>query len=138
FFAGSALSLFGRPQDRLSHVLVSEELESDRDFYYPAPGERTSASADAVVLAEIPFVRLRDWIPDQASRLSYAAAVQGTQERLDTAELAFDIPAGRIRASAKDLRLAFADAAFLLWLAERKKSGLPPLRCPSDGAPEPE
>lgn len=35
FFAGYALTLYGRPQDRLSHVLVSSEFESHPDFYYP-------------------------------------------------------------------------------------------------------
>lgn len=36
FFLGYALSLFGRAQDRLSHVLVSDPFEHNRDFYYPA------------------------------------------------------------------------------------------------------
>lgn len=35
FFVGYALSLFGRAQDRLSHVLVSDPFESLTDFYYP-------------------------------------------------------------------------------------------------------
>lgn len=33
FFMGYALSLYGRPQDRLSHVLVSAPFESNHDFY---------------------------------------------------------------------------------------------------------
>ena len=34
FYVGYALSLYGRSQDRLSHVLVTPaELESNRDFY---------------------------------------------------------------------------------------------------------
>lgn len=33
FYAGYALSLFGRPQDRLSHVLVSAEFECNPDFF---------------------------------------------------------------------------------------------------------
>ncbi|MEY4588657.1 MAG: hypothetical protein RL497_733 [Pseudomonadota bacterium] len=37
FYVGYALSLFGRPQDQLSHVLVSEDYESNRDFFYPTP-----------------------------------------------------------------------------------------------------
>ncbi len=68
FYAGYALSLFGRPQDRLSHVLVSEGYESLRDFFYPTPttrviydrdGKSLDASKAQVWLAEIPFVRLR-------------------------------------------------------------------------------
>lgn len=72
FFAGYALSLCGRPQDRLSHVLVSPEFESHREFFFPPREPRVLIShnqervstADAVVeLADIPFVRLRDRAP---------------------------------------------------------------------------
>ena len=37
FYVGYALSLFGRAQDRLSHVLVPPSLELRPDFFYPAP-----------------------------------------------------------------------------------------------------
>ena len=45
FFAGYALTLYGRPQDRLSHVLVSSEFESHPDFYYPTPYPRVIHTA---------------------------------------------------------------------------------------------
>ncbi|WP_020560074.1 CRISPR-associated ring nuclease Csm6 [Thiofilum flexile] len=54
YYLGYALSLFGRMQDRLSHVLVDENLTT-RDFFYPPP-----ASDIPVLLADIPFVRLRE------------------------------------------------------------------------------
>ncbi len=75
YYLGYALSLYGRPQDRLSHVLVSDPYETNRDFYYPTPYERPIHSkrgdkeitVDArnarVELADIPFVRLRDGLP---------------------------------------------------------------------------
>src|SRR5437867_2500290 len=37
FYAGYALSFFGRPQDQLSHVLVSAPYESNDQFFYPTP-----------------------------------------------------------------------------------------------------
>ncbi|MEJ2445061.1 MAG: CRISPR-associated ring nuclease Csm6 [Exilibacterium sp.] len=40
FYIGYALSLFGRPQDRLSHVLVNSEYESLKNFFYPTPEKR--------------------------------------------------------------------------------------------------
>lgn len=73
FYLGYALSLFGRSQDRLSHVLVSSPFESNRDFFYPTPEERVihtpdgravDASDAEVVLANIPFVRLRDGLQE--------------------------------------------------------------------------
>ena len=77
FYAGYALSLFGRARDRLSHVLVSAEYESLSEFYYPTPKSHTiSTKSDSnkkldaalaeVFLAEIPFVRLRGFLPDGA------------------------------------------------------------------------
>ena len=34
---GYAMSLFGRPGDLLTHVLVSDPYEHVRNFYYPTP-----------------------------------------------------------------------------------------------------
>ncbi|WP_051543561.1 CRISPR-associated ring nuclease Csm6 [Thiothrix lacustris] len=54
YYLGYAISLFGRMQDRMSHVLV-DESRIRRDFFYPTP------NADiAIILADIPFVRLRE------------------------------------------------------------------------------
>lgn len=43
FYAGYALSLHGRAQDRLSHVLVEEEFEFITDFFYPTPSTQVIA-----------------------------------------------------------------------------------------------
>jgi len=71
YFVGYALSLFGRSQDRLSHVLVSQPFESQREFYYPSRDEcpihvqqngkevAYDCRTAQVDLAWIPFVRLR-------------------------------------------------------------------------------
>lgn len=54
YYMGYAMSLYGRMQDRLSHVLVDESLIS-RNFFYPQPHETIE-----IMLANVPFVRLRD------------------------------------------------------------------------------
>jgi CRISPR-associated protein (TIGR02584 family) len=64
-YAGYALSLFGRKQDRLSHLLVSTPFESSYEFFYPTPyphvisiqgdKELADASSAQVGLSEIPF-----------------------------------------------------------------------------------
>jgi len=67
-----AMQLFGRKQDRLTHVLIwPPELESDKNFYFP-PGEPRDIHTSAgkiidwnevrVDFAEIPFIRLRPMI----------------------------------------------------------------------------
>jgi len=69
YYFGYAMSLFGRDQDCLSHVLISEGYENLQDFYYPSAtqppvtsrdGRTLETSAAEVVLADIPFVRLSD------------------------------------------------------------------------------
>jgi hypothetical protein len=41
FYLGSALQLFGRPWDKLYHVLVSPEFESHPEFYYKPRKDRS-------------------------------------------------------------------------------------------------
>ncbi len=71
FYIGYALSLFGRRQDKLSHVLVEEAFENNREFFYPPKdtallnteqGMKDASQAE-VMLAEIPFVRMREGMP---------------------------------------------------------------------------
>lgn len=73
FYLGYAFSMFARPQDRLSHVLVSSPFESHPDFFFPPKNARRLSTRDnqhidtrdaVVTLAEIPFVRLRHGLPD--------------------------------------------------------------------------
>jgi CRISPR-associated protein (TIGR02584 family) len=80
FYLGYAMSLFGRRQDSLSHVLISKGYESLRDFWYPslkqgqlhgydgkplltADGMPLMPSDAKVTLAPIPFVRHRHDLP---------------------------------------------------------------------------
>lgn len=91
FYLGYALSLFARPQDTLSHVLVSEPYESNWDFFYPSPhqqqlvtasGETLDASKAVVMLAEIPLVRLRAGLPNDLliGNVQYSQAVAAAQK----------------------------------------------------------
>ncbi|MFY9180149.1 MAG: CRISPR-associated ring nuclease Csm6 [Venatoribacter sp.] len=74
FYAGYALSLHGRAQDKMSHVLVDERYESIPEFFYPTPGavfvkdrnnQSWPASKARIWLAEIPFVRMKYAIKDR-------------------------------------------------------------------------
>ena len=72
-----AAQFYGRPQDRIYHVLVSPEFESNRDFYYPPPKSTSIELKDKngqpytketkyakVTLVPIPFVSVRDKLTD--------------------------------------------------------------------------
>jgi CRISPR-associated protein (TIGR02584 family) len=75
FLLGTAASLFARPQDSLSHVLVEPQpLEQHPEFFFPPktprilhdrrnPGTPINTADANIVLADIPFVRLRQGLP---------------------------------------------------------------------------
>ena len=71
FYLGAALQLFGRPQDKLYHVLVTPEFELNPSFFYKPkknriiqgrgidgkPKQLNTKNAN-IELAELPFIRL--------------------------------------------------------------------------------
>ncbi|MFC0322779.1 CRISPR-associated ring nuclease Csm6 [Gallibacterium melopsittaci] len=100
FFLGYALSLYGRKQDTLSHVLVSEEFENLDGFYYPKPypykiynkkGIELDAQNGKVMLAEIPWVQLSMGIPLalKDNKLSYSQSIERIQELLAPPSITF-------------------------------------------------
>lgn len=149
FYAGYALSLFGRQQDRLSHVLVSPPYESHPNFYYPTPYSEIIYATDnarkpldtreaQVTLADIPFVRLRHGLPAAIleGKSSFTAAVNKAQETLGPARLQIDTTRKTLFLAGKPMHLPPADLAFYSWFTRRKLLGQNAVPCPSDGAPE--
>ena len=55
YYLGYALSLFGRSQDRLSHVLVSDGYEGHPEFYYPSKNSKVNIHAitDLLIVSSI-------------------------------------------------------------------------------------
>ena len=101
FYVGYALSLYGRTQDRLSHVLVTAPYESRPEFFYPAPQRRVMTDREGrpydahdgrVTLAHIPFVRLRAGLGHDllSSSASFSAAVEEAQRALPPLGLVLD------------------------------------------------
>ncbi|MEH6873622.1 MAG: CRISPR-associated ring nuclease Csm6 [Candidatus Competibacter sp.] len=140
FYLGYALTLFGRPQDRLSHVLVSSPFESNPNFFYPTPVERVifshgpdqrplDASDANVMLADIPFVRLRDGLHETLLRegASFSDAVRQAQRNLAAPSLTLDATTCRVRCGETVLRLTPISFAWLAWFARRALAGLPPI-----------
>jgi CRISPR-associated protein (TIGR02584 family) len=141
FLAGYALSLFGRPQDRLSHVLVSPPYESLPDFFYPTPyplmipmrdEKQIDAQNAEVTLADIPFLRLRHSLPDNllTGAARFSEIVQNAQQALGPPELRIDYAKLRLIAGGVAVRMPPADLAFYGWLARRALEGREPVRRP--------
>jgi len=149
-YAGYALSLYGRAQDRLSHVLVSPPFESHPEFYYPSRGQRVIHTLDAekrpidcqsaqVTLAEIPFVRLREGLDDRllSGEAAFSEVVACAQRALEPQpRLVIDLADGCIFADGERVKLPGAPLAFLSWLARRAKQGAGEARCPPEGVPD--
>jgi len=148
FYLGYALSLFGRPQDRLSHVLVSEPFESSYDFFYPTPYSRVLQTRDGqladtamaqVTLAEIPFVSLRHGLPTNllAGVASFNDTVAAARTALAPAELMLDLKRQRILAGGRNIALPPAELALLAVFARETLAGNEPLGAPTKGVPDP-
>lgn len=143
YYLGYALSLYGRPQDKLSHVLVSDPYETNRDFYYPTPYDHPihvrrgdkETTVDArnaqVELADIPFVRLREGLPASLLKghASFSQTVLAAQCGARPLELVLDLRQRTATAGGERLKLSPQGFVLLLWMARRRQNGAPPLRC---------
>jgi CRISPR-associated protein (TIGR02584 family) len=149
FFLGYALSLFGREQDRLSHVLVSPPFENNWNFFYPTPYEHILEAHDKkpidarnarVSLAEIPFVSLRHGLPNGllAGRARYADTVAAARASLGPLSLTIDLAAKQITVGGRVIRLPPANLALLALLARRAQNGDEALPVPLKEVGDPE
>lgn len=147
FYLGYALSLFGRPQDRLSHVLVSEPFENSMDFFYPTPYSRVLQTRDGrladtamaeITLAQIPFVSLRHGLPVAllAGRASFNDTVAAARAALAPPQLLLDLPRKRIVAGGQTIELPPAELALLALFARRVLANEPALAAPTKGVPD--
>jgi CRISPR-associated protein Csx14 len=99
FYLGSALQLFGRPWDKLYHVLVTPEFESHPEFFFkPKKNQSLSVKGsdgkvirmlntkDAhISLAEIPFLSLRSKLTLNGK--SYRGLIEESQREINAATI---------------------------------------------------
>lgn len=135
FLLGYAMSLFGRPQDRLSHVLVDAAFEDNPQFFFPSREPRHIVSSldgrlldtrDArIVLSDVPFLRLRDGLPRRllSGRTGFAETISEAQAALEPAAMTLVVSELSVRCGDKVIVMTPVDFAFLLWLAHRRLRG---------------
>ncbi|GAB6067601.1 hypothetical protein JCM13664_09190 [Methylothermus subterraneus] len=149
YYLGYALSLYGRPQDRLSHVLVSPPFESHPQFFYPTVTQRIIYTLDKqqmpldcsqaeVMLAEIPFVSLRHGLPKPLleGQASFSQTVAAAQKAYAPPKLVLDLAAKVIYAAGEPVPLPPAELAFYSVFARRVRVGEGPLPAPKKGVPD--
>lgn len=143
FYLGYAMSLYGRPQDRLSHVLVSEPFETLSDFFYPTPSTRVINDRNGLALdcrdariwlGDIPFVRLRENLPHDLieGRTSYSQAVSEVQKALPPLQLVLQPHTRTVLLGGEAITLSPVDFTFYWLFAERAQRGLPGLHWSED------
>jgi CRISPR-associated protein (TIGR02584 family) len=151
FFVGYAMSLWGRRQDKLSHVLISAPFESRPEFFYPTPDAHViparmpgqdplDASTAKVWLGDIPFVRLRGLLPPSITQQNsgFAQAVEAANRALDQIDFEIDIAKACVRVNGHPITLPPMQIALLCLLAWRCQQALPPMPAPSKEADDPE
>lgn len=137
FYLGYIFSLFARPQDQLSHVLINEPFENHPDFYFPPKkpkkikthcGQLICTSQAKITLAKIPVVKLR-YIQTKeifSNTKKFSNLVKNLQESYKPPSLLINIKKQEVICGSRQVKLAPALLAwFILW-AKRTKKELPP------------
>tara|TARA_B100000809_G_scaffold266534_2_gene329718 strand:+ start:152 stop:1333 length:1182 start_codon:yes stop_codon:yes gene_type:complete len=145
FYLSYAMSIYGRPQDSLSHVFVSFPYESS-DFYYPTPYSKTiftrEGARDAkdaeVNLASIPYVQLRPNLP--LKFLDETISFKQTEQLYSilNAPLSLDIDTARrcITCSGISMKLTAANFAFYLLMVDDLFNAREGFDSPTDKCPD--
>lgn len=128
YYLGYAMSVFGRIQDNMSHVLV-EDAYLSQDFYYPTPepkilttrkGQEFDASKVKVMLGYLPYIRLRDGLTDdllQDNKQSFSQIIEVAQRQLTP--LHIKIINDKLHCSGFSIDLSAASLSLYLWGLQR-------------------
>jgi hypothetical protein len=135
-----ALMMYGREDDELTHVVVTEEFETNPEFFFPPKDNqplpvRLAGNKLAIVntseakleVAQIPFVRLRKTLGEDVGKVekSLQELITIAQQRLDRTppnRLVVDLPRGQARFGSQTIALRGVRLALLAFYADTKVS----------------
>lgn len=140
----ACMTLVGREEDRLTHVLVSEPYETLPGFFFPAqpgPALRTHAgnedhppAAAVIELADVPFVPIRNLFQRELGRAAgsfsslVASCRSGIRQRAaEEIRLELFLHRAALRLNHQELRLTDREHHLLLCLANLAKHERPPI-----------
>ncbi|MBN1625215.1 MAG: TIGR02584 family CRISPR-associated protein [Deltaproteobacteria bacterium] len=135
-----AAQMYGRPHDRLYHVLVSPEFEGSRDFYYPPKNSVRIEIKDKnghpiyketkfanITLVPIPFFSLRSYLsPEFLKKPLDPGTLMLSLIREEESRLAINLMTRKITYKNLELDLMPAHMALYAFFAMQKKE------CPKD------
>ena len=134
YYAGYAMSLYGRAQDSMSHVLVSDAFEQVRDFFYPTKESHPVQNRDGlyldakeaqVWLMNLPFVRLRSALEKNkvltdnsfsnvVDKINAAQSEISVDLKLEDCQVVVSTSSG----SKYDIKLNPREFVFMQWIAD--------------------
>jgi len=131
-----AAQMYGRPQDRLYHVLVSPEFESNRDFFYQPQKSQTIELRDnqgqpffketryaQVNLIHIPFVSVRNNLSgDMLREPKDPGTLALSLIREETSRLIVNLISGKIVYKKVEMDMMPAHLALYTFFAMQKKN----------------
>lgn len=142
FYAGYALSLYGRWQDSLSHILVNEPFQLNKDFFYPRSvaqrleinGKYYSTDEANIILSDIPFVRMRYGIPEPllAGKAGFQQTIEAIQRSFEPPRVCVDISRKAVYLNGQCVKLDDSELALYLWMAKKRVAGSAPLVLDAD------
>ncbi|SFF47473.1 CRISPR-associated protein, Csx6 family [Fontimonas thermophila] len=130
YYLGTAMALYGRAQDSLSHVLISAPFDTLPEFYFPQPGLKLALPGGGTVdtgsaqvdLVDLPFVRMGA-DPNGTSRRtppSFSETVARRARMLEPRRLEFAPEDGMVRIGRSRLELHLPPLQLALyWLIAR-------------------
>ncbi len=119
YYLGLAMNLFGRPQDRLVHVMVPPEWECDRDFLIPPRAE-----AARIALIDTPYLRLSGLLEKRLREADVATIVRSAQTAIDLAAsppLLADYNERTLRWNGCEVQLPLREFVFYRMFLEQKR-----------------
>lgn len=133
-YLGYALSLYGRPQDRLSHVLVDDEFSNNHDFYYPPPAPGViigndnlplSTEHSGLTLAEVPYVSLRHGLPQKLldGAVSFSNVVHAAQRSISPPRLVIKVASRSLVCGSKEIHMPPQLFAWYAFMARLRSNG---------------
>jgi len=148
--AALALTLVGRPRDRMCHVLVSPPFDDPRlepRFYFPEPTipeyrlrtptgveQVIEASQVSITLADIPYVRVRYLFHEKFGRLpgglceTVEDALKESQRLAPTVTLQLDPSNRTCRINGVEVHLSALEFCLLWFFADRTRRDAEPVR----------
>ncbi len=138
----SVMTLLGRAQDQINHILINDEWIFQKDFLYPGctgefvdpqTGEPLSSADAELELVEVPFVPLRYLFKRDLERSAGSYVELMNQLRTRTINVEDDLLAqldtdrGSLSITGRDISLSANEFLLYLFFALRAKDGKPPV-----------